>query len=302
VRAVYPRFSKIELLGFRISGPGLGNLLFIFSRAWIYAERYRCKFIWPTWTSIRIGPWLRHERDKRTYHGLFKHNDGYVYGISKYWALLTNPKVYTDERPVSHGIRIFNYQNAMKMSFDDLLEHQTMIKDWLFGMVTKKHRGFENHNFNKEINVHVRLGDFASPSDQKLDANFNNIAVSVKWFSEIITKLLELTNYQLCFNIFSDGTDEELRPLLELSNVTRLSFGSSIADILALSQSKLIIASGSSYSLWARYLGQSDCITYYKQLKCRTLVHRTQGFEIEISNADTLPADIIDIIKSKYQI
>lgn len=112
-------------------------------------------------------------------------------------------------RAVSHGIRIFNYQNAMKMSFDDLLE---------------------------------------------------------------------------------------------LPNVTRLSFGSSIANILALFQSKLIIDSGSSFSLWARYLGQSDCITYYKQLKCRTLVHRTQGFETESSNADTLSADIIDIIKYKYQI
>ena len=36
---LYPMFSKVELLGIRLGGPGLGNLLFIWAHSLVYAKK-----------------------------------------------------------------------------------------------------------------------------------------------------------------------------------------------------------------------------------------------------------------------
>ena len=53
-------------------GGGLGNLLFIFARSIVLAEKINSQIIWPTWPSIKVGPWIRREKDKRFYGDLFK--------------------------------------------------------------------------------------------------------------------------------------------------------------------------------------------------------------------------------------
>ena len=80
--------------------------------------------------------------------------------------------------------------------------------------------------------------------------------------------------------VFSDGKEEELRPLLALGNVERVCFGSSIADILAMSRAKLLVASGSSFSMWARYLGRMTTVMFPNQVKQKILTEKDAAREI----------------------
>lgn len=84
----YPQLSNRDYGWFRIGGPGLANCLFFAANAYVQSRKHDGLFIEPTWRKFSIGPWLRHERDKRVYNRLFE-----SYGI-KGWRkfVLTNIK------------------------------------------------------------------------------------------------------------------------------------------------------------------------------------------------------------------
>ena len=302
MKYVYPKFSEHEFIGFRLSGAGLGNLLFIYSRALIYSIENNCDMIWPTWFSIRPGTWIRNESDKRIYGDLFKNNSKYVSGLKKYWLLLTMRKFHhNSDHSIDNknGINIYNYHD-MKMEFSDLIKYRKTIYDDLYNNLEKKNKIFEFYDYSNTVNVHIRLGDFNRPSDESLEKGLNNISISIDWYIYIIKQLSQISKGKLNFNVFSDGLDNELKEVIALDNVKRVSFGNSITDIFALSRSKLIIASGSSFSLWARFLGQADCITYPRQLKAQVLANTYKNFEIEVGLNEIIPDYSIKLIKEKY--
>lgn len=295
---VYPKFSEIELPGIRVAGPGLGNLLFIYSRAIVFAKKENRKMIYPTWTSFRIGPWLRHERDKRLYNNLFRNTSGSVSGVRKWLLLWTQPKSeYDHQKENNEKITVFSY-NHMKMDFSDLTDYYSDIYSTLI-------RELQPQNYtivkNKErvVSVHVRLGDFAMNNTELLKQGVNNIRTSIEWYLRILTQIQDQVE-NIEFHIFSDGSDEELKEILALKNTKRVFYGSSIADIFAMAQSKLIVSSGSSFSLWARFLGQSCCISAPGQMKCSALCKNSESFEVEYDDCDALSIDYIYKIKSLY--
>lgn len=299
---VYPKFSKYELIGFRFAGPGLGNLLFIYCRALVYSIENQIPLIWPTWFSLRLGPWLRRELDKRTYGDLFTNNQNHVKGFLKYKLLGSISKCHhSNIDNKRQNIILFDYSD-MVMSFDDLKKYHQCIYEDLYSNLQEKNKSFEQDDFTNAINVHVRLGDFSPPSDSELQKGYNSISISINWYVQIINELNTILDEKVVFNIFSDGTDEELKNLLAIKNVKRVFYGNSISDIFALSQSKLVIASGSSFSLWARFLGQTDCITYTRQLKTQVLIDESTGFEIEVGKNEKIPSGIVEQIRSKYKV
>lgn len=57
---------------FRLGGNGLANSLFVFARALLFADRSGLELIDPPWLNIEKAPWLRGDKDKRLYAGLFR--------------------------------------------------------------------------------------------------------------------------------------------------------------------------------------------------------------------------------------
>ena len=91
---IYPKLSEPDMNLFRLGGAGLGNILFTYARAVVYAAKNeRIKIIWPTWPSIKLGPILRNEKDKRFYADLFKNNSGYISGLKKIVLRMTKKKM-----------------------------------------------------------------------------------------------------------------------------------------------------------------------------------------------------------------
>ena len=70
------------------------------------------------------------------------------------------------------------------------------------------------------------------------------------------------SNYK--FLIFSDGTEEELKDILDIPSTERAFFGNAIADIYAISKCCYLIGSDSTFSGWGAFLGQVPC-TFYKK-------------------------------------
>lgn len=69
----YPRLSKRDWLFLRSQGAGLGNPLFTYLRAFIYASESGGRLIKLTWPNIKLGPYIRRKPDKRTYGEPFTH-------------------------------------------------------------------------------------------------------------------------------------------------------------------------------------------------------------------------------------
>ena len=78
---------KFESFGFRLGGAGLGNILFPWANAVVYAKKNNLERIQTTWVNLKFGTFLRKEKDKRMYLNLFTRNDG-IMGIRK--TLLLN--------------------------------------------------------------------------------------------------------------------------------------------------------------------------------------------------------------------
>lgn len=309
MKYIYPKFSKYELIGIRFGGAGLGNLLFMWARAIVAAKKNNCEVIWPTWPSIKIGPWLRHEKDKRFYGALFVSKTYRLCKYRKYHKLLFNKKIHIKKYDTINWKDVgdenivvcdgFNLASGeLQMNFKGIMEYRDLVCRNIIQNLGKKGKKALMFNADKNINVHVRLGDFSKTTDA-LRKDANNMRIPIEWYVSVINKIRDIAGYNVEVNLFSDGTDNELKELLCLKNLKRVTFGNSIADIVALSKAPIMIASGSSFSLWARFLGNCSSISYPHQIK--DCVHvGEEGFEIELDEQEDFDESCVEIIKKVY--
>lgn len=279
---VYPKLSSIDLYFARIGGAGLGNILFPYARAIVFAKHHNCKVIWPTWMSIKIGTIIRNESDKRFYNNLFQNKSNYIDGLNKINCLITKQKVDESEKNNIKNLdnKIIEFE-GFETWFEEIKYDSKLVYEDLITNLNNKNRKCLDFNFDDSISVHVRLGDFGKVMEEDLKKGINNSRLPIEWYVNIINQIRKIVGKDIKVYIFSDGKDEELKQILDLPKVERITFGTSIADIIALSRSKLFIASGSTFSAWARYLGRMSTITYTNQLKCNILTEEDDSFEVE---------------------
>jgi hypothetical protein len=194
--------------------------------------------------------------DLRTYHNLFIPTRDEVTGFRRLKLLagsrwvpetqLGNP-IPDDSIVAFYGIRGYLAPS---------LEYQELVRKELLQIVRTEHKKAIKTGFSPSIALHVRLGDFGAGNHAE-----GNSRLDISWYIGILKRLRENLG-MLPASVFSDGTDEELAPLLALDRVTRASFGSSIADIIGLSRARILITSGSTLSMWASFLGQMPTVWY----------------------------------------
>ena len=299
---IYPQFSEFELPGVRLAGPGLGNLMLIYFRAWLVAKEHGYEFIWPTWPSLKPGAIIRREKDKRFYADLFRNRSGYVDGLKKQFlihrrdAVTVNAREYDYSRIGGDSVILYKY---FQMGFADLIAHVDEIREEVIRNLSRKSRRGLEGDMSRCVNVHVRLGDFAN-NQNGLNAGRDNMRIEIGWYASLVRQIKALVGDDVVFNIFSDGSDEELKDLLAIPGVRRVFYGNSLADILALSRAPLMVASGSSFSLWARFLGQCSSISYPNQIKDHVLKPGSDNFEIECAQDAELPDAAKDTIRRLY--
>ena len=179
--------------------------------------------------------------------------------------------------------KIIEFDEFSSYSFKNIKSKANLVRKNIEEHVRKDITGVIPSDMSEAIVAHVRIGDFAVATEEELKSGCRNVRTPVKWFADRIKEIREITGITNKVYLFSDGKDEELAEILNLPNVERLSFGSSISDICALSHAKLMLASGSTFSMWARYLGRVSTITYEGQMTERLFDDSESAFEIEIA-------------------
>ena len=240
---INPVLSNRDYGVFRVGGPGLANCMFVAARAAVLSKKLGVPMLRPTWERFGIGQWIRRERDKRFYSGLFK-GSHLIDGMKKFALMLSQRHVAESDAMIAkHGIidvcglgnyfeDFFGCANEVRQYFKDNIQPQA-IK----GVPAGKQNA---------IAIHVRLGDF--PEQYRTDIDWY-----VKVVKGVAAQAKKLGVHK--FWLFSDGTDEELEALTSIPNVERAYFGNALADMVAISRCKLLVGSDSTFSGWGAFLG-----------------------------------------------
>jgi hypothetical protein len=274
---VYPKLSAICGLGIRFGGPGLGNCLFIVSRAYLIAQQYQYELIDPDWISIKLGPFFRKERDKRLYINFFKTTG--INGVRKLLISLFASKLKEEVLPencVKSNSVI--YVTGLKNYFEDLKYHREYISHRIISSIQLSNFKEINNFDGNCIGVHIRTGDYKP-----------EWRVPIEWFIIIIEKIRKHLQADIKVCVFSDGTNEELKEVLKINNVQKVNLSNAITELVCLSKCKLILASNSTFSAWAIFLGNKPSIWMKRYKKLENILPNKNIFQDIVLENDELP-------------
>lgn len=230
---LYPRLTWSYDFGWiRFKGVGLANCLFLAVKAYVNEKKGLGRMLEPTWLKFSPGPFIRHEKDKRVYSNLFNHYG--IRGLKKFIIICTRKL----RNNVVADVDLGNY-------FGEFNQDYNLVKEYLDIIVRPETiANVDSDILSNEIAIHARFGDY--PMYYRIDIN---------WYVGVVRNLLKL-NPNLKFALFSDGTDEELKPLTDIPSVRKAFYGNAFADMYAISKCKLLIASDSTFSAWGAFMGR----------------------------------------------
>lgn len=285
----YPRLSKTDLLFVRIGGDGLGNLLFRWARCLTAAERHGWRMIWPTWQSFKPKNWRVNPYDHRTYFDLFRPTERYVSGWRKPWTFVRY-RLISEQQALAQGAppgSVVQFR-GMQDKFAPFLRDREFVRAELLRIARPRHLAALSEPSPAPLAIHVRRGDFVQQASYEDRVRLNNIELPLDWYIAALQAVRAAADRELPVWVYSDGSTEELAPLLTLPGVRRRDYGSSLGDILGLSRARLLIASGSTFSMWGSFLGQVPTIWHPGKL-LQHLLPDTPEKEIEWAPGDPLP-------------
>jgi hypothetical protein len=246
------RLSAYDFGFFRSPGPGLGNLLFPVARALIGAEKSNGTFIYPTIRQVKLGTFLRRERDKRTYGGEFRGRNLFEW---KYWVYSKFAASISEDSLVKEPHREIVTYEGLGSFFHDLVGHEPLIRAWI-----DKTSLHNIHDYSVcDVAVHIRLGDFA---DADKGSKGFSVRTPFEWYLNalgVVFKRASLSS-NTKIEIFTDSDHGVIRSGLNLPNVVFDTSPSAIEAVIKMSKAKYLITSKSTFSMWAAFLGDSQCI------------------------------------------
>ncbi len=280
MKYTFASLGRLESIGFRLGGAGLGNLLFPWAHSLVYAKNNHSICISPTWRTLKLGPLFRNEKDKRFYFDLFI--DSGISGFQKFCLL-----------NFSNNVKFFKGMDGL---FTEFLHEQDYIKKELFNITNPTYINAISNHPSDGIAVHIRMGDFLDTNDEKqLRDGKWNYRTPLIWYIETLKKIRVYK--EMPVYVFSDAEDNELKEILALPNTFRMYYGSSIADMLALTKNKILIASSSTFSMWSSFSGQIPTIWFPGQHRQKIIMNE-DIYEGSIDYIDQLPQKLLNCINN----
>ena len=240
-----PVLSAYDLGVIRSPGAGLGNLLFPISRALIGQARHGGQFIYPTMRQIKIGTFLRGERDKRTYGDVLRGRSAAEW---RTWLGARRQRAISEHVFDGTQRAVTVRYAGLGHFFHDIVGQRELIARWLTENISQP---FVGEPF--DIGIHVRLGDFAivDPS-----ASREGIQQPMEWYRAAFKEAGRLIGARApSVVLFTDGEPSTVQRALGVGPVVTDNSNNALMAILRLSQARVLIASRSTFSIWAAYLG-----------------------------------------------
>jgi hypothetical protein len=301
---LYAKLGRFRIGPVYLFGDGLGNSLLVWARTTIASEQTGLPMLKPVWRRLTSGGgWLTAlktmflpDSARRTYGNLFE--GGSNWRSSMRDLLVLAGARHLDEsafrRHISiatapSGSIVFVFRNSGE-GFEFLWPHRALIQRRFAEMLRPDALRSVQRLAGLRFACHVRLGDFCATRDPAALAQVN-ARLPFAWYAAQIEKVTAAWP-GVPIEIFSDGTDAELSPLLSRTGVTRANYGSPLADLVAMSRSQLLICSGSTFTAWAAFLG--ECATIWFPGKLNSFFGK-QRFpnSVELTTEDPLPPELV---------
>ena len=262
----YPSLSQRDFLIFRLRGAGLANHLFPMYRAFQKSKETGGVFLFPPMVQLKLGTFIRGEKDKRMYFNLFnprKINELFqlkvLFSKNKFdehsFELLKNDKdgviIYKGIEDLSGSNKYYffkSFNQEYKEEFINMLIARSKKRDRLFSELSSIKKD--------DICIHIRRGDF--PVKGLKDDPFRQI--SDEWFIKVLGYLVkEFPRKKI--RIFTDDPTSLSNELLSIKNISVDSSYNAWHAILKMSAHGTIVASTSTFSLWSAFIGDQKVIT-----------------------------------------
>lgn len=254
------------------------------ARAEIAASKHGLRRIAPIWFHFKIGPILRGERDWRWYNALFRH-PGEIGGLRRRWMLARSEIVPEFEaaellrtrnaggptRVVEYSFMNFGslvtggFESITKM-FLELLPHVDLLKSRLEQIIMPVHMNTIRSTLNEPfIAIHYRRGD--KPPIKYGDAyplESDHPTLPAEWYARSLREMRRLIGWDAPAVVFTDGTPEQAKLLLEQRNVKLAPRGNNaIVDLMLMGKSRAFISTmSSSFSHWSAMLAKCPSVQF----------------------------------------
>lgn len=239
---------------------GLAHELMAWARGRAWADENGARLIAPNWFRVRVGPYLRRERDKRAYFVSFDAG-GAIAGTRRLALLASANRIEAGrgwplrpqctDRPT---VVIFRTRvEGDETLLPQIHGHEAMLRSELLQMTRPRH--WPMPAGRDSIAIHVRLGDFRAPPADLPEALIRNYRLPLDWFADRLGSLRAELGREVPAILFSDGGDDELAALLACPGIRRAPRRAAVTDLLAIGQSGVVISSGSTFSLLGAFLG-----------------------------------------------
>lgn len=264
----------------KLPNAGLGNQLFPLMHAHLFAELNHLPIIVVGYHHLKIGPYLRGEKSKRSYKRSFCFQKNLIReGLDKLrvknWEktceVIRDPEVRKmDKEQLIKKVFIFEKIADYDDYFGRLKDYREQVKGILYSVLNLS---IKNQLIQQElpvVGVHIRMGDF-----RKLRAGeeyrSGHVRTPQQFFVTTIKNIRRINGKSLPVTLFTDGFKEEVKDLLKLEKVKIAEKNPAIVDLLLLSKSKIILPThGSTFSAWAGFLSDAPVVLpfpYQKPLR-----------------------------------
>jgi hypothetical protein len=300
---IYPKLGRIRIGNVYLFGAGLGNSLFPWARSLIAANAFKLPMLSPVWERVTSGGgWItalkalfQTEQSPRTYRSLFCRPLPLRKQLRE--LLILAYAVHADESLLPKWIAssssatrptVFIF-DGIRDRFDSLWPHRSYIREEFTKLIRPEIFAAVPACKTPRFGCHIRLGDFAKASDSAPTAD--NARLPLAWYANHVTQLTcRWPNVPI--EIFSDGADEELAPILQLPNVSRGNYGNAVADLVAMTRVRILICSSSSFSAWAAFLGRMPTIWYPGKIDSH-IGAAADTTAIELGQSQSLPCSFL---------
>ena len=256
---------KWNIYGYpKLNGSGLGNLLWIWAKCFVWCKDNDAKLITPSWLQFHPNRIIGRNPDLRLYWCYFM-NRGYINGPEKYYRLWKHRTISADD---AEKKKIRNFSCIVVFSelgsFTPLIGRHKEVYDELI-RITNPRFILPSKTF-PFVAMHIRRGDFEKGTAEQLYRGETNLQVPLEWYIASLRALRDAIGFSFKVIIFSDGSNDEIVHLLKEPNVERSNDKNALRDLFLMSSAAGLIASRSSFSLWASYLGQIPAL-YHRGAK-----------------------------------
>jgi hypothetical protein len=147
--------------------------------------------------------------------------------------------------------------------FRDLKPYRDEIRTALLAMLSQSRLREYAASPNPKVCIQVRLGDFRVLKATEDFAKVGGVRTPIEYFINMTERIREVYGSKCPVTIVTDGSRNQVLPLLSLGNVELGPPNSKIVDILMMAKSNVLVPSaGSTFGYWAGFLGNCAIIMH----------------------------------------